>query len=82
MAFSFPNSLHNQKKETMKDVKIALLHCPKSSSYKLMKMTSDLNEDDPCIMWVFDASRFKMAMKIMKNMNIADKLNTMDMAFG
>ena len=65
----------------MKDFKVALVHCPEAVTYKVVKMTADMSEEDPCIMWVFDSSKFKMALKIMKNMNIADKLNTSDLSF-
>ena len=59
----------------MKSFKIALLHCPKSSVYKLMRFTKEMDESDPCIMWVFDSSKLTLAKKIMKNMNIARSLN-------
>jgi len=68
----------------MKNYKVALIHCPKSTTYKLVKMTQDLDPNDPCVMWVFDASKIKIAQKIMKNMNVAQVMNKSgaDMVFG
>ncbi|MEM7296917.1 MAG: hypothetical protein AAF391_01475 [Bacteroidota bacterium] len=62
----------------MKKFKIALVHCPKSTIYKLVKMTSDMNENDPCIMWIFDSSKLKVAKKILLNMNAAKFINASD----
>lgn len=65
----------------MKDVRIALFHCPKSTTYKLLKMTAEMDENDPCILWVFDSSNMRIANKIMKNLNVANVVNTTSFAF-
>lgn len=58
----------------MNQVKIALYHCPITFEYKLVKVTSTIDEDDPCLMWVFDSKKMNLAKKIMKNLNIAHLL--------
>ncbi|WP_462251636.1 hypothetical protein [Ekhidna sp.] len=65
----------------MKHLRIALIHCPKSTTYKLVKMTQDMDENDPCVMWVFDSSNMRVAKKIMKNLNVANVINTTGYAF-
>lgn len=55
----------------MKKFRIALFHCPESSEYKLIKLTPEMDENDPCVMWVFDSSKLALAKKIMRNMNVA-----------
>ena len=59
----------------MKEFRIGLYHCPQSTSYKLIKLSKDVDENDPCLLWVFDASRKKLAKKILNNMNIANVQN-------
>ena len=59
----------------MKKFRIGLLHCPNSSEYKLIKLTPDMNENDPCFMWVFDSSKINRAKKIMRNLNLASSFN-------
>ena len=63
----------------MENIRIALIHCPNSLTYKLIRLTDELDLNDPCIMWVFDASKMKTAQKIMKNMNVAQVLNMTDL---
>lgn len=67
----------------MKKIQIALVHCPKSTRYQLVKMTKEIDPDDPCVMWIFDSSKINTAKKIMKNMNVAQLLNASgsDVAF-
>ena len=62
----------------MKNIKIALIYCSESSSYRLVNFTKEINPNDPCVMWVFDSSKIKTAKKIMKNMTLAD-LNIFDL---
>ena len=68
----------------MKKIQIALVHCPQSTSYKLVKMTKEMDANDPCIMWVFDSSKINTAKKIVTNMNVAQMLNSSgsSVAFG
>lgn len=65
----------------MKNIKIALIHCPKSSSYKLVKVNKEMDRNDPCVMWIFDSSKINTARKIMKNMNVAHFINETDHSF-
>jgi len=58
----------------MQKAKIALIHCPKSNTYQLVKLLKKVDVSDPCLMWVFDISRLNTAKKIMKNMNLAHEI--------
>ena len=61
----------------MNKTKIALVHYPETSNYKLVKMT-EMDVNDPSFMWAFDISKVKLAEKLAKNMNIANVLNQSD----
>ena len=59
----------------MEDFKIALYHCPKTTTYQLKKVMGKLDQNDPCLLWAFDYSKMKLAQKIVKNLNIAGSAN-------
>ncbi|NQZ76678.1 MAG: hypothetical protein HRT61_11325 [Ekhidna sp.] len=63
----------------MKSIKVALMHCPQSREYRLIQVTERFDPNDPCVLWVFDSSKIKTAQKIMKNMNIAQVINSSGM---
>ncbi len=59
----------------MKKIQIALYHCPNSMEYKLIRLTDDIDLNDPCLMWIFDSSKIRLAKKIARNLNLVQDLN-------
>ncbi len=59
----------------MKNFKIALFYCDKAFKYKLVTVDDQIDPEDPCLLWVFDSSKIKVAQKIVRNMNLAGVTN-------